>query len=160
VADENPKLSGMRDLIGCLVVAAAASAIALSPPEIRKIYGSPDFEHFMARPTIGLSVEYGSDHKACRVLIEPPRPLFHPEESLPLMSSDTVTEILEEIAPVKLRGMSITSSIESMGCAESRKTQYLELAIERVRNNSLSSTPENDVRATIEYRRDICRKSK
>jgi hypothetical protein len=114
----------------------------------------------MARPTMGLSVEYGSDHKACRVLIEPPRQLFHSEESLPLMSSDTVTEILEEIAPVKMRGMSITSSIDSMGCAESRRTQYQNLEIDRVRNNCLSPTPEHEVRATIEYRRDICRKAR
>jgi len=36
-------------------------------------------------------------------LIEPPGPLLHHEESPPLMSSDTVTEILEEVVPVKMR---------------------------------------------------------
>jgi hypothetical protein len=152
-------MSGMRVLIGCLIVAAAGSAIAPSPQEIRKTYGGPDLERFAARPTIGLSVEYGSDHKACRVLIEPPRQIFQPEESPPLMSSDTVTEILEEIAPVKMRGMSVASSIDSMGCAESRRTRYQDLEIDRVMNNCLSPTPEHEVRATIEYRRDICRKS-
>ena len=160
MADGNPKLSDMRALIGCLVVVVASAATAPSPQEIRRKYGSPDLEHFMARPTIGLSVEYGSDREACRVLIEPPRQLFHPEESLPLMSSDTVTEILEEIAPVKMRGMSISSSIESMGCAESRRTQYQGLEIDRVRNDCLSPTPEHEVRATIEYRRNICRKAR
>ena len=153
-------MPGMRVLIGCLVVTVVGSAIVSSPQEIRKTYGGPDLERFMARPTIGLSVEYGSDHKACRVLIEPPHPLFHPEETLPLMSSDAVTEILEEIAPVKMRGMSIASSIASMGCAESRRTQYQDLEIGRVRNNCLSPTPEHEVRATIEYRRDICRRPK
>jgi hypothetical protein len=76
------------------------------------------------------------------------------------MSSDTVTEILEEIAPIKMRGISIASSISSMGCAESRRTQYLDLTIDRIRNNCLSPTPVHEVRATIEYSRDICRKSK
>src|SRR5450432_1992326 len=147
-------MSGMRVFMGCLIVAVVGTAIGPCPQEIRKTYGSPDLEHFMARSTIGLSVEYGSDHRACRVLIEPPRQLFHPEESLPLMSSDTVTEILEEIAPVKMRGMSITASVSSMGCAESRRTQYQNLEIDRVRNNCLSPTPEHEVRATIEYRRD------
>jgi hypothetical protein len=74
------------------------------------------------------------------------------------MSSDTVTEILEEIAPIRMRGMSISSSIESMGCAESRRTQYQGLTIDRVRNNCLSLTPEHEVRATITYKRDVCPK--
>ena len=75
------------------------------------------------------------------------------------MSSDTVTEILGEIAPVNTRGMSISSSIEEMGCIESRRTQYQDLTIDRVRNNCLSPEPEHEVRATIEYKRDVCRKS-
>jgi hypothetical protein len=158
VTDGNPKMSGMRVLIGFLIIAAVSSAIAPSSQEFSKTYGVSDLEHFMARPTIGLTVEYGSDHKACRILIEPPRQLFHPEQSLPLMSSDSVTDILEEIAPVKMRGMSISSSMDSMGCAESRRTQYQDLEIDRMRNDCVSPTPEHEVRATIEYRRDICRK--
>jgi hypothetical protein len=150
----------MRIVAGCLLVAVGNVLLTQSSQEFHSRYGEPDIERFAARPGISLAVEYGSDHRACRVLIEPPRPLFHPEESLPLMSSDTVTEILEEILPVKLRGMSITSSIESMGCAESRKTQYLELTIERAKNNCISPTPEHEVRATIAYSREICRKSK
>src|SRR5437879_12436870 len=38
-----------------------------------------------------------------RGLIEPAHTLFHPEESLPLMAPDTVTEILEEVVPVSHR---------------------------------------------------------
>jgi hypothetical protein len=150
----------MRIVAGCLLVSVGNVLLTQSPQEFHSRYGEPDIERFAARPGISLVVEYGSDHKACRVLIEPPRQLFHPGESLPPMSSDTVTEILEEIAPVKMRGMSITSSIDSMGCAESRRTQYQNLEIDRVRNNCLSPTPEHEVRATIEYRRDTCRKSK
>jgi len=147
----------MRIVAGCLLVAVGSVLLTQSSQEFHSRYGEPDMKRFAARPGISLAVEYGSDHLACRVLIEPPRQLFHPQESLPLMSSDTVTEILEEIAPVKMRGMSIASSIDSMGCAESRRTRYQDLEIDRVRNNCLSSTPEHEVRATIEYRRDICR---
>jgi hypothetical protein len=150
----------MRIVTGCLCFAVVSVLLAPSSQELQKRYGEPNLERFMARPGIALSVEYGSDHSACWVLIEPPRPLFHHEESLPLMSSDTVTEILEEIVPVNIRGMSISSSIESMGCAESRRTQYQGLTIDRVRNNCLSPTPEHEVRATVTYKRDICRGSK
>ena len=150
----------MRIIATCLILAAASGVLAPSSQELHNRYDEPYLESFMARPGIGLTVEYGSDHSACGVLIEPAHPLFHPEESLPLMSSDTVTEILEEVVPVKMRGMSIASSIESMGCAESRRTQYQGLTIDRVRNNCLSPTPEHEVRATIAYTRDVCRKSK
>jgi hypothetical protein len=150
----------MRIIATCLILAAASGVLAPSSQELHNRYGEPYLASFMARPGIGLTVEYGSDHSACGVLIEPAHPLFHPEESLPLMSSDTVTEILEEVVPVKMRGMSIASSIESMGCAESRRTQYQGLTIDRVRNNCLSPTPEHEVRATIAYTRDVCRKSK
>jgi hypothetical protein len=150
----------MRIVAGCLFVVVGSVVLAPSSQELHKRYGEPNLERFMARPGIALTAEYGSDHSACWVLIEPPRPLFHPEESLPLMSSDTITEILEEIVPVNTRGLSISSSIESRGCAESRRTQYQGLTIERVRNNCLSPTPEHEVRATIAYTRDVCRKSK
>ena len=149
----------MRIVAASVFFGLASGLLALSSQELHKRYGAPNLERFMARPGIALTVEYGSDHSACRALIEPPRPLFGSEESLPLMSSDTVTEILEEIVPVRTRGMSISSSIESMGCAESRRTQYLGLTIDRVRNNCLSRTPEHEVRATITYKRDVCRKS-
>jgi len=150
----------MRIVAACLFFAVVSVVVAPSSPELHKRYGGPNLERFMARPGIALTAEYGSDHSACWVLIEPPRPLFHPEESLPLMSSDTVTELLEEIVPVNIRGMSISSSISSMGCAESRRTQYQGLTIDRVKNTCLSPTPEHDVRATVTYKRDICRKSK
>ena len=150
----------MRIVAACLFFAVVSVVLAPSSQELHKRYGEPNLERFMARPGIALTAEYGSDDSVCWVLIEPPHPPFHPEESLPLMSSGTVTEILEEIAPVNIRGMIISSSIESMGCAESRRTQYQGLTIERLRNNCLSPTPEHDVRATITYKRDICRKSK
>jgi hypothetical protein len=98
----------MRIIIGAVFVAVASGILAPTSQDLHKRYGEADSECLMARPGIGLTVEYGSDHSACRILIEPPHPRFHPEES-PLMSSDTVTDILEEIAPVKMRGISIAS---------------------------------------------------
>ena len=150
----------MRIVAGCLFVAVASGVLAPSSQELHKQYGEPDLERFMARPGISLTVEYGSDHFACSILIESPGPLLHHEESPPLMSSDTVTEILEEVVPVNMRGMIISSSIESMGCAESRRTQYQNLTVDRLRNNCLSQTPEHEVRATVSYKRDVCPKSK
>jgi hypothetical protein len=148
----------MRIGIACLLVAVASGVLAPSSPEFHARYGEPSVERFMARPGIAVTVEYGSDGAACWVLIEPPRPLFRPEEKLPLMLSDTVTEILQEIAPNTTRGVSLLSTISAMGCPESETTQYQALTITRSRNMCLSPAPEHEVRATITYNRDVCRK--
>jgi hypothetical protein len=149
----------MRIGFVCLFFAVASGVLAPSAQqELHARYGEPNLERFMARPGIAVTVEYGSDHSACWVLIEPPRPLFHPEENLPLMSSDTVTEILEEIAPTETRGTNVLSMISAMGCPESETTQYQALTINRSRNMCLSPTPEHEVRATITYNRDVCQR--
>jgi hypothetical protein len=69
-----------------------------SSQEFHSRYGEPDLERFIARPGIGLTIQHGSDHLACQVLIEPRQPLIYTEENVPLMSSESVTEILEGCA--------------------------------------------------------------
>lgn len=121
----------------CLVLAAANTVIALSSQELHNRYGEPNLERFMARPGISLTVEYGSDHLACQVLIEPPQPLIHTEEPIPLMSSDAVTEILEEIVPSNIRGKETGTSVSAMGCNESQIVEYEKVSIMRSTHNGL-----------------------
>jgi hypothetical protein len=115
-------------------------------------------ERFIVRPGIGLTVQYGSDHLACQVLIEPPQPLIHQEEQPPLMSSDGVTEVLEEIAPATMRGNEIFNGISVSGCNESRITDYDNLTIMRSTHTCDASSPDQDVRTTIMFKRDMCPK--
>jgi len=103
----------LRIIATCLILAAASGVLAPSSQELHNRYGEPYLESFLARPGIGLTVEYGSDHSACGGLIEPAHPLFHPEESLPLMSPDTVTEILEEVVPVSHRRRNVRRASRS-----------------------------------------------
>jgi hypothetical protein len=83
--------------------------LSQSPQDYHNRYGEPDRERFAARPGISLTVEYGSDHLACYALIDPPQPLFYSEEQVPLMSSPGVSEVLEEVAPVAMRGKQIST---------------------------------------------------
>jgi hypothetical protein len=149
----------MRIVAGCLFLAFGSVVLAPSSKEFHNRYAEPDMERFMARPGVALIVEYGSDHLACRILVEPAHSLFRPDRNGPLMSSETVDEILEENVPVATRGMSISSSIDSMPCAEKRRTQYQGLTIDRIRNICMSETPEHEVRAEVTFNRDVCRKS-
>src|SRR5882762_4188578 len=143
---------------GCFLVAVASLVLTPSSQDLQNRYGEPDRERFIARPGIGLTVEYGSDHLACQALIEPPQSLIHQEQQPPLMSSDGVSDVLEEIAPSAMRGNEIFTSISEMGCNESRITDYENVTIMRSKRTCDSSSKAQDVRTTIMFKRDICPK--
>jgi hypothetical protein len=148
----------MRIFIGCLFIAAVSIVPTPSSQELRNRYGEPDRERFAARPGISLAVEYGSDHLACQALIEPPQPLTYTEEQVPLMFSEGVSEVLEEIVPVASRGKEINGLISVHGCNEARMTDYENVSIMRSTHTCDPSSPDQDVRTAITFKRDICPK--
>jgi hypothetical protein len=116
-------------------------------------------ERYAARPGISLTVEYGSDHLACQVLIEPPQPLVHQEDQARLMSSEAVSEVLEEIAPVAMRGKEIGTGGFQSGCNVARITEYENVSIMRSTHTCDPSSPDQDIRTAITFKRNICPKT-
>src|SRR5258706_12825498 len=150
--------AAMRTLARFLPLAVASFVLAPSSQDLHNRYGEPDIERFIVRPGIGLTAEYGSDHLACQALIEPPQSLIHHEEQPPLMSSDGVSEVLEEIAPVAKRGKEINAGFFVSGCNESRFTDYENVSIMRDKHTCDPSSPDQDVWTTITFKREICPK--
>lgn len=148
----------MRIFIGCLFIAAGSVVVAPSSQELHNRYGEPDRERFPARPGISLTVDYGSDHLACDALIEPPQPLTHSEEHVPLMSSEAVSEVLEEVAPIAMRGRQINTSFWVSGCNEASMTDYENVSIMRSTHTCDPSSQDQDVRTAITFKRDVCPK--
>jgi hypothetical protein len=151
----------MRIVAVCLLV--AVGSVFLTPPSSQVLhhrYGEPDRERFAARPGISLTVEYGSDHLACDALIEPPQPLTYTEEHVPLISSEGVSEVLEEVAPIAMRGKEINASYLVSGCNEARVTEYQNVSIMRSTHTCNPSSHDQDVRTAITFKRDICPKPK
>ena len=148
----------MRTFIGCLFIAAVSVVVAPSSQELHNRYGEPDRERFPARPGISLTVDYGSDHLACNALIEPPQPFTHSEEHVPLMSSEAVSEVLEEVAPIAMRGRQINTAVLVSGCNEARMTDYENVSIMRSTHTCDPSSHDQDVRTAITFKRDICPK--
>ena len=148
----------MRILVGCLLVAAVSVVLTQSSQEFHSRYGEPNMERFTARPGISLAVEYGSDHLVCQVLIEPPQSLIHQEEQARLMSSEGVSEVLEEVAPASTRGKEVNSSVLVSGCNYARLTDYEHVSIMRSTHTCDPSSQDQDVRTAITFKRDICLK--
>ena len=149
----------MRILIGSFIVTASV-LLSQGSQDFRNRYGEPDRERFAARPGITLTVEYGSDHLACYALIDTPQPLLYSEEHVPLMSSEGVAEVLEEVAPVAMRGEEINTVFVVSGCNEARTTDYEKVWIMRTTHTCDPSSLNQDVRTTITFKREICPKPK
>jgi hypothetical protein len=148
----------MRVPIGCFVLMAACFSAAQTSQEFHSKYGEPDIERFTARPGISLTVEFGSDGLACHELLEPLHPLLHREEQASFMSSDAVTEVLEEIAPAEVRGRQTGRTITMSGCNKFEIVEYEHLTIARSTHNCVASGPDrDDTEATVTFKRDACR---
>jgi len=147
----------MRILIGSLIFATSV-LLSQSSQDFHNRYGEPDRERFPARPGITLTVEYGSDHLACYALIDPPQPLLYSQEHVPLMSSEGVSEVLEEVAPVAMRGKEIQTFLTQSGCNQSRLTDYENVSIMRSTHTCDTSSHDQDIRTAITFKREVCAK--
>ena len=148
----------MRFLVAGFLIVTATVLLSQSSSDFRNHYGEPNRERFAARPGISLTVEYGSDHLACYAMIDPPQQLFHLEEHVPLMSSKDVSEVLEQVAPVAMRGKQISTSLTMSGCNQIRLTVYENVSIMRSTHTCEPSSPDQDIRTAITFKRDICPK--
>lgn len=150
----------MRIVARCLVLAAAGAALAPSSQELHSRYGEPDLERFTVRPGISLTVQYGSDHLACQIKIEPTQPLIHQDEPTRFISSESVSEVLEEVVSVAMRGNVISRGSFQSSCAVGYVTDYENVTIMRGMSECKFSSPDHDSGTQIIFKRDICPKIK
>jgi hypothetical protein len=151
----------MRMIAVFLLAAAASLTWSPSSADLHSRYGEPNMERFMARPRISLMVEYGSDHLACVARLEPPQSLVVNQDlQAPLMPSEAVSEVIEEIAPAKIRGKQINVATTQSGCNVVAITDYEDLWIMRATHECEPDSPDRDASTTINFKRDICPKQK
>ena len=146
----------MRLFTYCLLLAMSSLLAAQTSSELHSRYGEADRERFSARLGITVTVEYGTDHLACQLLIEPPKPLLREENQVSFMPSDAVTQILEELVPLTSRGNEISHMLQESGSTQIRITDYLNLSIMRSTHGCLPLKPDCEMRATVTFKRDVC----
>jgi hypothetical protein len=143
-----------------LLTAGAVMLLTQSSQEFHSRYGEPDVERFQVRPGISLTVQYGSDHQACEIIIGPPEPLIHQVQQTQFISSDAVAEILEEVAPIAMRGAVISRGSFQSSCAVSSVTEYENVTVARGMSGCSTSSPDHDSSTQIIFKRDTCPRTK
>jgi hypothetical protein len=145
----------MRLFTYWLFLAMSSLLTAQTAEDLRSRYGEPNRERFLVRPSIAVTVEYGADRLACRMLIEPPKPLLFEAKQV-FMSYDVVTELLEELVPLTSRGNEGLTMLDQFGGSGFRVTNYDNLAIERSTHNCAQLKPDCEERASITFKRYAC----
>jgi hypothetical protein len=75
-------------------------------------------ERFTVRPGITATVQYGADHPAFQIKLEPYKSIIGQDPlTAPLSSSQEVSEVLEELVPRATRGKEIGNASFQCGCA-------------------------------------------
>lgn len=148
----------MRVFSGCLLFLALAAATPQDSLDLRKRYGEPDVERFTIRPGITMTAEYGADGKACVLSIEPHKDFFQDmvaDETLPM---DTMTSILDEVAPPSTRGKELSAPytvVMSSSCNGGMTfADYENVRINLVYGFCLKQIV--DHRATVIFKRGVC----
>lgn len=96
----------MRLLFACVVFLVLAALAPQDSVDLRARYGEPDVQRFAIRPDITLTVQYGSDHKACILEIEPRQAFVHGFiGSRASFSKERALELIDEVAPPEIRGL-------------------------------------------------------
>lgn len=95
----------VRGLLGCVAFLALAGPMPQSSFDLRARYGEPDVQRFAIRSDITMAVEYGSDHQACILQIEPRQAFIHGTTLQPnTISESEILEVLDEVVPPDTRG--------------------------------------------------------
>ena len=148
----------MRTAAYCFVLVACA-AQAQTSENLRSHHGQPYAEKFLVRPGIAATLLYGSDAAACQILIEKQPSSSAPaaEQKQQYMRPEIVTEIIDELVPVKDRGPVIGHSYEQMGCARGDMFTYTNVSISRRTDECAPLKPEREAPARITFKRPVCK---
>jgi hypothetical protein len=141
---------------GFVLLCLSCLAAGQTSRELHSRYGDPDTERFTVRPGIGATIQYGQDALACQIVIEALLPLVRKDQTLVRMRSDTVTDIIDELAPVKIRGAKVNAMYEYMGCARGEVVEYSNLVISRSTDECLPLKSERETSARITFKRPTC----
>ena len=139
-----------------IVSQAYVSAIELNAADLHSRFGEPDMERFVVRPGITLTVSYGTDRAACRMVIGPTRSIIPRDEPTQYMRPEDVTEIIDEVLPEANRGDLLLGVVTKSGCNDLETIDYQNITVSRFRHKCDLPKPEIEGAATLTRKDPAC----
>jgi hypothetical protein len=114
-----------------LMLTAVIVGMAQTSDELTQRYGPRDQNgRYMARPGIGVTVEFGVNGQVSQMMIKPlDIKSGSAEAAVKVMPSETVSGILQEVAPVDKRGQYRGTTVFRSGCTSVEHIDYERVAI-------------------------------
>jgi hypothetical protein len=95
----------MKLLLGSALLLLLGPPTRLDSFDMRARYGEPDVQRFAIRPDVTMTVEYGTDHKACILDIEPRQSFIRGTiPQMKVIPKEQMLQLLDEVAPPEMRG--------------------------------------------------------
>ena len=149
----------MRNLgfwLGWFVALSTAAVAQTTATDLHNRYAQPIREEMQVRPGISITVQYGLDEQACEIRIHPTTTSLLAEDSEAPMPPDTVTEIIDEVAPEDERGKPGMKMIEYAGCNGMSIDQYQSVTINGYTHECLPLQPAREYPATLTFNKPEC----
>jgi hypothetical protein len=152
-------LSATLVLFGCLSSGAPGDQPAPNADSLREHFGEPNIEFFTAQSGIAVAVQYGPGRVACDLLIGHAQSLIQRDrQPPPPVSSPAVSDLLQELVPVAMRGKEITTDTSTIGSNTLLTTEYETVSIRRecTSQSCTSSSQNQDIRSLVVFKRSAC----
>lgn len=114
-----------------MLLAFVIAGASQTRDEFQEKYGVLENSRYLIRPGIVMTVLYSNEGKAQELTIEPQPSSASDGTNAELMSSATVSEIIDEIVPVSRRGKFIRDINFEAGCSSVQTSDYEKISINR-----------------------------
>ena len=142
--------------LGWFVVLSAAAVAQTTATNLHNRYAQPNREEMQVRPGISITVQYGLNEQACEIRIHPTTTSLLAKDSEAPMLPDTVTEVIDEVAPEDERGKPGMKRIEFAGCNALSIDQYESVTINRYTHECLPLQPAREHPAILTFNKPEC----
>lgn len=108
---------------------------------LHNVYGNPTREELSVRQGISVTVQYGRDLQVCEMRIHPTTVSLLLKEPETLMMPELVTEIIDELVPVRERGKAGLTYDTASGCNVYSVEKFDHVTISRASRASHNCSP-------------------
>lgn len=146
-----------------LWLAMIGSLGAQTTGELTSKYGHPQMEEYALTPEVSLTVSYGEDRVACRLLVKGRQASFFSDDKVKetvYIATSLADRLSQELAPISIRKGKVASSLFQSGCTAFRNDDYQNVRINRVTNECHSAQADGTLSLLVEWKRPACKNLK